>query len=121
MFTEQGEGERFAEVWAILNGDYPDEAQLNEAHKMLGEMKEKDAEWHYVQAAVDYYKRFYGECRKHLKKAIKLDPENGTYRAALQELEEMAKSAQAAGKPLPDGKWDDFGEDCCMGCCTSLC
>ncbi len=121
LFENGESGERFVEVWALLNGDYPDEKALDEAQKLLDGVKEKDAEWHYVQAAVDFYKRFYYDCRKRLKKAIRLDPENGKYRAALAELEETVKSAKEAGKPLPEGKWDGCAEGCCEACCESLC
>lgn len=121
MFSQDEQEARFSEVWECLNGDYPGEEELERAQKILDGMKERDAEWHYVQAAVDYYKRFYLECKKHLKKAIKLDPENGKYRAALEELIAMANEAQKAGKPYEEGKWDGVAETCCEGCCTSLC
>ena len=121
MFTQCEYDERFSEVWDCLNGDYPSTEEIERAQSLLDRIKERDAEWHYVQAAVDYYKRFYLECRKHLKKAIKLDPENGKYRAALEELTAMADEAAKNGKPLPAAKWDDCASTCLEGCCTSCC
>lgn len=121
MFEKEERDERFSEVWECLNGDYPSQEDLERAQGILDKVKDRDAEWHYVQAAVEYYKRFYLDCRKELKKAIKLDPENGKYRAALEELTAMANEAQKAGTPLPEGKWDGFAETCLEGCCTSCC
>lgn len=120
MFTQEEQDERFSEVWGLLNGEYPSAEELDQAQNLLNKMK-VDAEWHYVQAAVDYYKRFYLDCRKHLKKAIKLEPGNGKYRAALEELTAMADEAAKNGKPLPDAKWDDCAATCLEGCCTSCC
>ena len=121
MFTQEESDERFLAVWECLNGDYPGTDALERAQSILDKMKDRDAEWHYVQAAVDYYKTFYLDCRKQLKKAIKLEPENGKYRAALDELTAMADEAQKAGKPLPDAKWDDCAATFLEGCCASCC
>ena len=121
MFAKNEDDARYLSVWECLNGDYPGEAELEQAQKILDGMKERDAEWHYVQAAVNYYNRFYLDCRKELKKAIKLDPDNGKYRASLEELTAMADEVAKNGKPLPDAKWDGVAETCLEGCCTSFC
>ena len=121
MFMQEERDERYRAVWECLNGDYPGAEELERAQGMLDKIKERDAEWHYVQAAVDYYRRFYLDCRKHLKKAIKLDPENAKYRASLEELTAMADEAKKAGKPYQEGAWDGVCETCCEGCCDGLC
>ena len=110
--------ERFRGVWEILGGEL-NANRLKKAQKLLDVIKDKDAEWHYVQAAVFFHKSWYLDCKKHLKKAVRLGPENPKYSAALNELTEMANEAKRNGTPLPGtGKWSD---GCAEGWCEVLC
>ena len=113
--------ERFRGVWKILGEELTDE-RIVEAQEQLNRVKEKDAEWHYTQAAVFYYKSWYLDCRRQLREAIKLDPENAKYRSALDELTNMANEAKESGKALPrSGSWSDgCAEGCCL-CCEGIC
>lgn len=115
------EYERFRPIWEILNSETPSDSDLDEARKALGEMKEKDAEWHYVSAAVCFRTRWYLECKRHLKKAMKLSPQTGKYKEAYDGLTAMADEAAKGNSQLPSREFDGCAETCLEGCCASCC
>lgn len=61
------------------------------AEKLLYEIEERNAEWYYLQSLIFRSKMWFTESRKSIKEAIKLEPKNKEYRAALKELEQTAK------------------------------
>ena len=115
--------ERCRAVWEILNGETLEDSRLQEAQSLLDAVdpKERDAEWHYAQAAVNYHRLWYLDCKKHLRKAMKLDPGNETYKAAFRELTAMADAAKKSGNPIPGGWSDGCGEACAECCCQGIC
>lgn len=118
MFSKEelGEDERFAEIAAAFEGGEPSGLQLSRAQDVLDAIKKRDAEWHYVQGAVYYYKRWYLDCKKQLKKAVKLAPEKVKYRAALNNLADIANYMKE-NKLSSTGKFSDgCAESCCRGC-----
>lgn len=122
MFSQEnlGDHEKYAAVREKLAGDPADEA-LTAAQELLDAEKERDAEWHYMQAAVHYYRRRYLDCRKRLETAIKLDPLNPRYRADYDGLLAMARAAKAEEQEKRVKATDGCAEGCCEGCCQALC
>ena len=112
MFEYHSDDIRFREVWILLR--QTDGVDLDRAQRMLDECRERDGEWRYVQAAVFYYRSWFLECKRQLKKAMKLDPEN--------DLIAMADAAKLEGNGLPEEKhwYNGCGEACC-DCCSELC
>lgn len=115
------EYERFRSIWEILNSDLPSDSDLDEAWKRLEAMKERDAEWHYASAAVCFRKCWYLECKRHLKKAMRLNPQAGNYKEAFDGLTAMADEAAKGNKRMPSREFDGCAETCLEGCCTSCC
>ncbi len=109
--------ERYAEIGELLAE--PDEAALSRAQEMLDGIKKRkrDAEWHYMQAAVCYHRHHYLDCKKQLLKAIEQDPQNKKYQSDYAEL-----SAMKITEAEPQKKqMSDENASACMECCALLC
>lgn len=60
--------------------------ELEHAQKMLDDLSDRSAEWHYLQSIIFYKKNWYHESKKQLEFAINLDPVNPKYRNSLDML-----------------------------------
>ncbi len=70
------EGESaFEEVEKLIK-----EGKIKEAQDKLDSFNERNARWHYLQAAVFYKKQWSNESKKQLEIAMQLDPENEKYK-----------------------------------------
>ena len=123
MFSKENlaEDERYAVVCELL--ERAGAVELADAQDILDGVKkrERDAEWHYMQAAVCYFKRWYLDCRKQLQKAIKLAPEREKYTTELGELTAMAKQAKENGENIY-GHWSEgIAAGCAEICCDGIC
>lgn len=99
-----------------------EKGELEEAQKLLEEFDDRDAEWYYVQACLFRKKSWFSECKKCLRKAIHMDPENDTYRAELNDLSQIAEKVRHANDEMGKKKqmgWDSYGF--CGECCCELC
>ena len=107
-----------------------EESELEKAQRELEGFEERGAEWYFVQAILFRKKNWFTECRRCLERAIRMDPENDTYRAELDDLDRMAEEGRLARegkkkkKQMGADKKAAFSECCCMGsaeCCTEAC
>lgn len=90
---------------AISAGD------LQLAEKLLGEMADHGAEWHFLSGAVAYRRGWLDEAKQHYQIACQLDPNNMEYRQAL------AVMNSTGGGFSPYGTGSSMS-DCCT---TYLC
>ncbi len=90
---------------AISTGD------LQLADRLLGEITDHGAEWHFLSGAVAYRRGWLDEARQHYQIACQLDPGNMEYRQAL------AMMQRAGGGFSPYGSNSGMS-DCCT---TYLC
>lgn len=124
MFSREKlvEDERYAEVGKLLAE--PDETALSRAQELLDGVKKRkrDAEWHYMQAAVCYCKRHYLDCRKQLSKAIERDRKNEKYKNDYAELTAMKiTETKPAKKQMSDENASVCVEVCTCLCCEGIC
>lgn len=114
--------ENFDDVMACLKrGD------TSEAQKLLDNMTNRGAEWHFWQAAVYHRKNWFDESRTQLKIALELEPNNKKYKDALDKLEQQQnaknpfneKNAQAPNNRSYAGQ-DNMNVGGCCDCCSSL-
>lgn len=106
------------------------------AHEKLDEIREHDAQWHFVKSQIFRKQNWFSECRMSLTTAIALDPQNEEYKKELEELEKMAKSGKKVRKKKEKVRSSAAGDtasvcaeggcECCgmIGCevcCTALC
>lgn len=65
---------------------------LVEAQKLLDEMDERTAEWHYLQSIVYYKKNWYLEAKKQLSFALNMEPNNPKYKSSMEKLTKLMSS-----------------------------
>lgn len=108
--------EQYEAIEAALNA-----GDLIKAQSLLDEMTERDGEWHYLQAAVFYKKRWYLEARKALKAALKADKKNEKYKKAYAELTEKIDEQAKINQATLDQEIKEKGKmNICEICCSGL-
>ncbi len=65
---------------------------LTEAQKLLDDMDERTAEWHYLQSIVYYKKNWYLESKKQLGFALNMEPNNPKYKSSVEKLTKIMSS-----------------------------
>ena len=60
--------------------------EYNEAQSMLDSVRDRDAEWHFLQSVIYYKKGWVSESLTQLEKAVQLDPTNQKYKSNLEKL-----------------------------------
>ena len=104
-----------------------DKGDLYSAQHILSSVKEDSGRKHYLQSRIYKSECWYNEQRKQLKKAIKAEPDNETYKIELDELMEFRKSAEYQStvkrpKRVQMGKTDSMWAECCGElCCYCIC
>lgn len=109
--------------------------QYDEAQKMLDEISDRSAEWHYLQSIIYYKRDWLTDSQTQLKLAIEMEPFNTKYKTALEKLNMVMGNPQADPTQLgadpaqpvqPDGQGQMCGgnmlSNCCLAyCCTDCC
>ena len=100
-----------------------DSLSLEGAQSALDAVKEESARKFYLQSRIYKIRCWYNEQRKQLKKAVKAEPENETYKKELEELEAFRKTPEYkhAVRKHQMGQTGGFcaelGAECCAYCC----
>ncbi len=102
--------------------------RLEEAQKILNSVDGKSGKKFYLQSLIYKERKWYGEQRKHLKKAVKAEPDNEDYKKELKELEEF-KNTPEYRSALKEQRTNEMGgvcaecgAECCCGCvCQGIC
>lgn len=122
------EGESaFEEVEKLIK-----EGKIKEAQDKLDSFNERNARWHYLQAAVFYKKQWSNESKKQLEIAMQLDPENEKYKKEYERfVEGDNKEANQSGSYRYDAESarnDDAEQmggsgcsECLSWCTTCIC
>ncbi len=69
---------------------YVNSGNLNEAQKILDRMRNKNANWHYLQGLVFLRRGWYDRGYTNIQKAANMDPANFEYRNALNNLNQQS-------------------------------
>ena len=112
---------------AIKNGD------LSGAQKILDDITNRSADWHYWQAAIYYKKNWFDESKTQLKIALELDPNNSQYKDTYDKIEKEQnqsnpfnnnKNAQQQqadyNRTYSQQQQDAASVNGCCDCCSSL-
>ena len=91
-----------------------------QAEQALLRLQVRDAEWHYLYGIVCMRKGWYAKARESFEMACRLDPGNGEYRQALEQIEAVFQ--QSAGRGTVSSDWSQtLCAICqclaCSGCC----
>lgn len=99
---------RFEEAQEVLDGVQPDE---------------RNAEWYFLNGCVLYRRGWFDAAYTSMSAAVRMDPENAEYRAALNRMQQSRNGYSAYGR-------GGYGQqqvgcspcDCCMGLmCMDMC
>lgn len=80
--------------------------RYDDAQRVLDEVTEKTAEWHFLESIVYYAKRRRTDALEHLRLAVEMEPGNDKYTSALKQMEgkmHVVRSADAARGDAGDG------------------
>ena len=113
--------------------------KYDEAQDVLDSITNREAQWHFYQSQVYYYREWLTECRKQLSIAIEMDPDNEKYKTAMAKLDTVMGNGKADPKKMhSDLEGDDidmaraqsgqahYDESVAAGnalsnCCTAYC
>jgi hypothetical protein len=65
------------------------EKKFDEAQRVLDNVSDRNAEWHYLQSRIYYNREWISECKKHLEIAVNTDPNNDKYKRTLDKLNQI--------------------------------
>lgn len=69
--------------------------KFDEAQRRLDDIYDRDAEWHYYQAAIFYEKSWLNESKRQLEMAVSMDPTNARYQNVLNNLKKKIDGTNA--------------------------
>lgn len=120
-----GDGDYGAIDDLIKKGSYDD------AQARLDAITDRTAQWHYLQSIIYYKREWLTDSRSQLAEAVRMDPQNSTYKAALDKLDMVIGNPQSDprtvvmdGQP-PLQQQPDNGQMCggnmLSNCCLAYC
>ena len=86
---------------------------ISEAQRLLDEISDRDAEWHYLQSVVFYRKQWMNDAKKQLEIAMNMEPANPKYKESYTKLKDKSH-----------GNEEMMGGNACssfMNFCTTMC
>ena len=110
----------FSEVRVLINQN-----RVGEAEQVLESVPdgERDAEWYFLRGSVFYKKGWTNEAIGYFQRAVNMDPGNGEYRNALQQLSSQMGGFGGFGGGFGQQQGGPSACDCCAGlaCADCLC
>lgn len=101
------------------------EKRYDEAQQRLDAMPKRDGEWHYYQSIIYYKREWLNDCYTHLKEAVRLCPDNQTYKDSLAKLSKKLANPEIPPEQLggtgAGGQAGPAVGNCLGDCCTTLC
>ncbi|MCH5153707.1 MAG: J domain-containing protein [Clostridiales bacterium] len=151
--AEGNEGARklqeLEEAWALISSDLSRDTVTNngpanfgivdelirqskydEAQDMLDSIKERNGEWHYMQAIIFYKREWLTDAKTQLEMALREEPDNAKYRSSLEKLTltmSGPQQRQAQQNDAPQPTYNDYGgqpqdmSNCLSSCCLAYC
>lgn len=81
---------------------------------------DSDAEWNFLMGSAYYYKGWLEQALRHFQAAVRLDPGNREYEAALRNLVNSSRGAMP-GSPFATSNAGDMALQCGCNYCMTLC
>jgi thioredoxin-like negative regulator of GroEL len=104
------------------------EKKYDEAQRILDDVGDRNAEWHYLQSRIYYNREWISECKKHLEIAVNTDPSNEKYKRTLDKLNQIIGNKDANPEQLhtDDPKYQAEQQNMNAGnsllnCCSTYC
>ncbi len=110
-------GGRYAAIRQLVNAGQVDEA-LAELSAIQG--GSSDAEWNFLMGSAYYYKGWLDQALRYFQVAVRLDPGNREYEAALRNLSSSG-DGDMQGNPYANQNRDAAAMNCACNTCTAMC
>ena len=121
--TESSEKDALAYADSLIK-----EKKIDEAQRVLDNVSDRNAEWHYLQSRIYYNREWLSECRKHLEMAVNADPSNEKYKRTLDKLNQIIgnKNANPENLHSEDQRYQYEQQNMNAGnsllnCCSTYC
>ncbi len=121
--TESDEKDALAYADSLIK-----EKKIDEAQRVLDNISDRNAEWHYLQSRIYYNREWISECKKHLEMAVNADPTNEKYKRTLDKLNQIIgnKNANPENLHSEDQRYQYEQQNMNAGnsllnCCSTYC
>ena len=122
--TESSEKDALAYADTLIK-----EKKFDDAQRVLDNISDRNAEWHYLQARVYYNREWIAECKKHLEIAIASDPTNEKYKNTLDKINHIIgdKNANPENLHADDQRHEQYDQqnmsagNSLLNCCSTYC
>ncbi len=121
--ADSGESDALAYADSLIK-----EKKIDEAQRVLDNIADRNAEWHYLQSRIYYNREWISECKKHLEMAVEADPSNEKYKRTLDKLNQIIgnKNANPENLHAEDARYQYEQQNMNAGnsllnCCSTYC
>lgn len=107
-------GSQFADIRRLITS-----GRVTQAEELLDGVprERRDAEWHFLKGTVQYSRGWLDDAYHNFTRACEMDPANGEYRSALNQLQWQRRTGRSAGTNANYG----YGQDCSVcDVCTAM-
>ena len=98
---------------------------VDQAERILENMRERNAEWHFLRGVCYSMRGWYAMAREHLANAVSMEPNNAEYRSALDQMDASTQSYRRNAGPVYNGRGVGTPGMCdlcsCMICSDCCC
>lgn len=97
--------------------------RVDEAERLLDQMEERSAEWHFLRGVCYSFRGWYAMARENIAIAVNMEPANVEYRNALDQLDGGAQTYRQNTAPYMRNRGGVAGTGCstCDMCSCMLC
>jgi molecular chaperone DnaJ len=97
--------------------------RVDEAERILDQMSERNAEWHFLRGVCYSYRGWYAMARENIAQAVNLEPANAEYQTALAQLDNSGQGFQQYGSPFGRNRGGvaGTGMSTCDMCTCAIC
>lgn len=95
--------------------------RVDEAERILDQMADRPAEWHFLRGACYSMRGWYAMARENIAQAVNMEPGNAEYRAALNQLDGSTQAYQQNTAPFGRARGMGGGPSACDICSCMLC
>lgn len=109
-----GTSSQFADIRRLITS-----GRVTQAEELLDGVPaaRRDAEWHFLKGSVQYSRGWLDNAYQNFARACEMDPGNGEYRAAMNQLQWQRQTGRAPGYQQTSG----YGEGCSLcDICTAM-
>lgn len=72
---------------------------LQYAEMMLNRITDRTAEWYFLRGSIDFKRGWFDQARRNFETASQMDPGNGEYRQAVNQMQNQNMTYQSYGSP----------------------